>query len=187
MFKKPLQNFASHQKGDTIHLLKRTASTKCALLFACAKATQHPQLESRPRRGKEDAVEKQIAGKWHAITIQEAIEYVMIDIPTNRCHVTHYGGCAILFNEDTFYPNIDVKSLYLHDTRRDLQDEVMEGDQGWVMQGVLSRASLRRPPLNGQKTLTVLSLHIGNIYAKKRGIAKKAHPHNPSHHDWSTY
>ena len=70
-----------------------------------------------PRRGKEDAFEKQI--------------------------------CAILFNKDTFYPNIDVKSIYLHYTRRDLPDQVMEGEQGWVMQGVLSGASFRRPPISG--------------------------------------
>ena len=55
------------------------------------------------------------------------------------------------FSKDTFYANIDVKSIYLHDTRRDLPDQVMEGDQVWVMQGVLSRASFRRPPLSGQK------------------------------------
>ena len=41
------------------------------------------------------------------------------------------------------------------------------------MQGVLSRASFRRPPVSGQVTFTVLSLHISNIYAKKKGIAKK--------------
>ena len=49
----------------------------------------------------------------------------------------------------------------------DLPDHVMEGQQGWVLQGVLS------PPVSGQKFFTVLSLHIGNIYAKKKGIAKK--------------
>ena len=38
---------------------------------------------------------------------------------------------------------------------------------------MLSRASFRRPPLSGQKTFTVLSLHITNVHAKKRGIAKK--------------
>ena len=42
-----------------------------------------------------------------------------------------------------------------------------------VMQGVLSRASFRQPPTSGQVTFTVLSLHISNIYAKKKGIAKK--------------
>ena len=41
------------------------------------------------------------------------------------------------------------------------------------MQGVLSRASFRRSPVSGQKYFTALSLHISNIYAKKKGIAKK--------------
>ena len=49
----------------------------------------------------------------------------------------------------------------------------MEGEQGWVLQGVLSRAMFRRPPVSGQKYFTVLSLHISNIYAKEKGIAKK--------------
>ena len=97
---------------------------------------------------------------------------------TNRFRVTHYGGCAILFNKDTFYPNIEVKSLYLHDTRRELPDKVMEGEQEWVLQGVLSRASIRRPPLSGQKTFTVLSLHISNIYSKKWYWVKKTHLHD---------
>ena len=39
------------------------------------------------------------------------------------------------------------------------------------MQGVLSRASFRHPPLSGIKTFTVLSPHISNICAKS--IAKK--------------
>ena len=125
-----------------------------------------------PRRGKEDAFEKQIAGKWHVITLQEASEYVDHDIPTSRFHVTHYGGCAILYNKDTFYTNIDVKSIYFDDTKRDLPDQVMEGDQGWVMQGVLSRASFRRPPLSDQKTFTVLSSHKSN--RQKTGIAKSS-------------
>ena len=97
----------------------------------------------------------------------------VIDILTGRFHVIHYAGCAILFNKDTFNTNNDVKSVYLHDTRRDLPDQVMGGEQGWVMQGVLSRASFRRPPLSEQETFTVFSQHISHIYAKKRGIAKK--------------
>ena len=125
------------------------------------------------RRGEEDAFEKQIAVKWPIITLQEASDYVDHDILTGRFHVAHYAGCAILFNKDTFYPNIDVKSIYLHDTRRELPDQVMEGEQGWVMQGVLSRASFRRSPVSGQKFFTVLSLHISNIHVKKKGIAKK--------------
>ena len=126
-----------------------------------------------PRRGKEDAFEKQIAGRWHVNTLQEASEYVDHDILTGPFHVTHCAGCAILFNKDTFNPDINVTSICLHDTRRDLPDQIMEGEQGWVMQGVLSRASFRRSPVSGQMSFTVLSVHISNIYAKKKGIAKK--------------
>ena len=84
-----------------------------------------------PRRGREGAIEKQIAGKWHVIPLQEAIEYVDHEYLTNRFHVTHNGGCAVLFNEDTFFPDVKVKSIYLHDIRRELPDKVVEGDSGW--------------------------------------------------------
>ena len=83
-----------------------------------------------PWRGKEGAIEKQIAGKWHTITVQEAIEYVDHELLTNRFHVTHNGGCAVLFNKDTFFPDVKVKSIHLHDVRRVLPDKVTEGDPG---------------------------------------------------------
>ena len=126
-----------------------------------------------PQRRKEDAFEKQNAGKWHIVTLQEASDCADHDILQERFHVTHYAGSAILFNKDTFYPDISVKSIYLHDTRRGLQDQVVEGEQGWVLQGVLSRASFRRAAASAQKYLTVLFLHVSNIDAKKKGIAKK--------------
>ena len=126
-----------------------------------------------PRREKEGAIEKQLARKWHIITLQEAIEYVDHELLTNRFHVTHYGGCAVLFNNYTFFPDVKVKSMYLHETRLELPDKVMERRFRLDLQGVLSRASFRRQPLSGQKTFTVLSLHVSNIYAKKRGIGKK--------------
>ena len=56
---------------------------------------------------------------------------------------------------------------------RELPNKIIEGDSGWVLQGVLSHASFRRQPLNDQRTFTVLSLHFTNDYAKKRGIGKK--------------
>ena len=54
-----------------------------------------------------------------------------------------------------------------------MQDHIVEGEQGSVLHGVLSRASFRRAAAIGQKFFTVLSVHINNVYAKKRGIAKK--------------
>ena len=126
-----------------------------------------------PLRGKEGAIEKQIAGKWHIITLQEAIEYVDHELLTNRFHVSHCRGRAVPFNKDTFFPDVKVTSIYLHDIRHVLLEKVVEGDSGWVLQGVLSRASFRRQPLSGQKTFTFLSLHVSNIYAKKRGTGEK--------------
>ena len=127
-----------------------------------------------PWRGKEDAFEKQIAGKWHVITLQEASEYVDHDILTNRFHVTHYGGCAILFNKHTIYSNIDVKSIYLHDTR-----------------GGFRKGCYHVPHFvdlhSAARNLLLLCLYKKAISTHKTGVLqKKAHPHNPCHHDWST-
>ena len=54
-----------------------------------------------------------------------------------------------------------------------MQDHIVEGEHGWVLQGVLSRASFRRAAASSQKVFTVLSLHINNTYAEKKGVAKK--------------
>ena len=133
---------------------------------------QHLQLESWvPTR--EDAFEKQIAGEWHVVTLQEATDHVDHHILQERFHVTHHVGCAILFNKDTFHPNINDKLIDLHDTRRGLQDQIIEGEQGWVLQKDLSLALFRRAAVSGQKFFHVFSLHINNIYAKKKGIFKK--------------
>ena len=56
---------------------------------------------------------------------------------------------------------------------RILLDNFVEGEHGRVLQGVVSRASFRRAASSGQTVFTVLSLHINNVFAKKRGIAKK--------------
>ena len=87
--------------------------------------------------------------------------------------MTHYGGCALLYSKDIFYPNIDVKSIYLHDTRRGLPDQATEEDQGWFVQVVLSRASCRRPPVGGQHTFTVMSLHMKLYLRQKNGVLRK--------------
>ena len=42
-----------------------------------------------------------------------------------------------------------------------------------MIQGVISKASFRRKPRGGKSSFTVMSLHINNNYAKKRGIGKK--------------
>ena len=107
------------------------------------------------------------------MTLHEAIEYLEHEYFTNRFYVTHYGGCAILFNKDTFHQDIKVASVYLHDSRDAQQPDVKEGESGWVLQGVMSPASFWRLPRNGKSFFTTMSLHINNQFAKKRGIGKK--------------
>ena len=137
-----------------------------------------------PRRRKEDAFERQISGRWHIITLQEASDNVDHELLTNRFHVTHYAGCAILFNKDTFYPNIDVKCINLHDTRQELPDQVMEGEQGWVLQGVLSRATFRRSPVSGQKYFDSALFTYQQHLRQKERHCQEAHSHSSCHHDF---
>ena len=64
----------------------------------------------------EGAIECHTAGKWHVITLQEAIGYLDHGFLTNRFHVTHYGGCAIFFNKDTFFSDIEISSFFISRT-----------------------------------------------------------------------
>ena len=123
---------------------------------------------------KEELSKNIFAVKWHIIALQDAIEYLEHEFLMNRFHVTHCGGCAILFNKDTFLSDIKVTSIYLRDTRDGQQNDVKEEESGGVSQGVISRASFRQQPRGGKSFFTVMSLHINkNNYAKKRFIGKK--------------
>ena len=153
-------------------------------LFFSSQSLVHKRLSSYKwnpgsRRGREDAFEKQIAVKWPIITLQEASDYVEHEILHERFHATHFAGCAILFNKDTFHPDISVKSIYLprHEAR-------------------CARSYCRRRTWRGftrrtftclfssycsqcQKVFTVLSLHMRNIYAKKKVLPRKFRPFVP--------
>ena len=108
------------------------------------------------------------AGKWHVIVLQEPDEYPQHETLTNRFHISHFAGCAVLFNKDTFNPDVRVSSVYIHDTKNGQQQFVREGETGWVLQAVVSRAAFRRVPRNDKPYFTMMSLHTNNYYAKKR-------------------
>ena len=79
---------ASERRHDTLSQtngFNKAASNRSPVQKLLSIYNWNPGL----RRGKEDAFEKQIAGKWHVITLQEASEYVDHDILTGRFHVTH--------------------------------------------------------------------------------------------------
>ena len=79
---------------------------------------------------------------------------------------------VFFFNKGTFHPDIEVSSIYLHDTRNGQHQVVNGGQLGWFLQAVISRASFRRLPPNGKSFSTKMSLHT-NHFVKKRGMGKK--------------
>ena len=68
--------------------------------------------------------------------------------------------------------HFNITSVYIQDTGNGQQQVVKEGQSGWVPQAVISRASFRRIPRNGKSYFTMMSLHINNQRAQKRGIGK---------------
>ena len=70
---------------------------------------------------------KDMRGNGTSSPDRKQIEYLEHDFLTSRFHVTHDGGCAILFNKDTFFSDIKVSSICLHDTRACEQDKNLDG------------------------------------------------------------
>ena len=131
-----------------------------------------PSSNPGPRRGRPGAIKEHIAGKLDTITVQEAIEYLQHECLMNHFYITHFAGCAVLFNNETLHSDVRVMSVYTHDTRTAEQQVVKEVKSCWVLQAVISHASFRRIPRNGKSYFTMMLLHVNNQYAKKRGLAK---------------
>ena len=72
---------------------------------------------------------------------------------------------------DTFSSDLRVSFVYIHD-RKSGQQVGKEGQNGWVLQAVIARGKVRRTPRYGKPHFTMLSLHLNNSHAQKRGIAK---------------
>ena len=96
----------------------------------------------------------------HAVDVRKALaEFRGASVRRHDTSAQEYhfdsnvGGCAVLFNKDTFLP----------DGRR-----FRLGFTGRAITCLFFVDNSQRP-----KTFTVMSLHISNIYAKKRGIGKK--------------
>ena len=89
-----------------------------------------------PRHGRPGSIEEHIAGEWHIVASQEAIEYLQHECFMNHFYITHFAGCAVLFNKDTIHSDVRVNSVYIHDTRTRQQQVVKEAQSGWVLQAV---------------------------------------------------
>ena len=128
-----------------------------------------------PRRGKEDALEKQIAGKWHIITLQEKTACVDRDILISRFHVTHYAVCAILFNKDTFYPN---------------KTRLARSSHGRGTGMGHARCSFTRLISSNRSQWSKVLYCIVPTYRQhlrqEERLRQEAHPHHSCYHDFST-
>ena len=75
--------------NDSVYFLNKV--TLFCDVLTCVLFPRAFNWNPRPRRGKEGAIEKQIARKWHVITLQEAIDYVdheLLSTEAARCFST---------------------------------------------------------------------------------------------------
>ena len=92
------------------------------------------------------------------------MEFLQHDYVTRQFYVTHFSGCAVLFNKHTF------ESL----TWRSEQSTSLLRSQ-IVLAGLWRPSSPRlgvgRTPKNSKLHVTMISMHCQNTCAKKRSIA----------------
>ena len=96
-------------------------------------------------------------GRFHAVILQEASYHVP---HISDQFIAHTGNTdlAILLNKDTFGPDPTVLAFRGSSTSK--------GTWGMVL--LIVRALLRRSSLSGTPTVTLCSVHIHNVVAKKR-------------------
>ena len=125
-------------KADPETTLRRhiVAVTRAYEAFREAPARKHSPSCQGYHFNKGRLTKQTTIGTLDLDVEREAIEYLEYDFLTNRFHVTHCGGCAVLFNKDAFFSDIKVSSIDLHDTRACEQHKIKEGESGWVLQGV---------------------------------------------------
>ena len=96
-------------------------------------------------------------GRFHAVILQEASDHVP-HISDQFIAYTGNTDLAFLLNKDTFEPDPMVFASK--------EDSTSEGTWGMVL--LIVRGLLRRPSLSGTPPVTLCSVHIHNVVAKKR-------------------
>ena len=71
---------------------------------------------------------------------------------TRQFFVTHFRGCATLFNKHTFEEDLEVKAIRIHHWT---EHTAMVG----ALQAVVSRARFRRTRRNGKSYSSMISSH----------------------------
>ena len=154
----PIPPFVKHRTEDTRHPILNIVVTT---MYRAEEAQLFLSWNLGPRRGKEGAIDKHIAGKRHIIALQEAIEYLEHDYLTSHFYVTHFAGCAVLFNKDTF--SLGQQSHFRLPPR--YQRSAAGRERKTIRVGATSchTASFQRLPRNGKSLFTTMSLRCLNV------------------------
>ena len=101
-----------------------------------------------------------ICGAFNAVLLQEAADHVP-HVSDQFDTYTDGDNMAILLNKDTFLPKAGKYPIAEESTSKNT----------WGLTALVVRGHLRRPPIGAPKTITVCSVHLHNVVAKKRGAA----------------
>ena len=101
-----------------------------------------------------------MCGAFHAVLLQEATDH--IPHITKQFHTyTDGDNLAILLNRDTFLPGASKFPIIEETTSKTT----------WGLNALVVCGYLRRPPAGGPKSVTLCTIHLDNVVAKKRDVA----------------
>ena len=101
-----------------------------------------------------------MCGAFNAVLLQEASDHVP-HISDQFNTYSDEKGLAILLNKDTFLPNAVKYPIIEESTSKTT----------WSLTALVVCGHLRRPPAGASKTVTLCSVHLHNVVAKKRDAA----------------
>ena len=101
-----------------------------------------------------------MCGAFNAVMLQEAHDHVQYISDQFQVY-TDADDLAILFNRDTFLPDT-VKCLFIEEST---------SKTTWGLKALVVCGHLRRPPMGAPKTITLCTVHLHDVVAKKRDAA----------------
>ena len=101
-----------------------------------------------------------MCGAFNVVLLQEGADHVP-HVSDQFNTYTDGDNLAILLNKDTFLPDADKYVIVEESTSK----------KTWGLTALIVRGHLRRPPMGAPKTVTLCTVHLHNVVAKKRGAA----------------
>ena len=101
-----------------------------------------------------------MCGAFNAVLLQEAADHVP-HVSDQFTTYTDGDNLAILLIKDTFLPDAIKYPISEESTSKTT----------WGLKALVVRGHLRRPPIGASKTITLCTVHLHNVVAKKRDAA----------------